>query len=71
VREAPKLTAGDEAELNIWLGASNKAGLTVPWGYIRRMVAKSWGILPREVDEEPVDEVLTEVKILQMESKSG
>jgi hypothetical protein len=42
----------------------------VPWVYIRRAIAKSWGVPPWFVDEAPVDEVMTELRILALEGEA-
>ena len=42
----------------------------MPWVYLRRAVAQSWGVPPYVVDESPIDEVLTELEILAMEAES-
>jgi len=43
----------------------------VPWAYTRRVVARIWGVPPWFVDEAPIDEVLTEIRIhnLEMEAR--
>jgi hypothetical protein len=51
--------------------AKNKAGLGVPWAYVRRQIARAWGCRPWEVDEAPLDEVLLELKILEIEAQAG
>lgn len=66
----PKLTSAEAAALSTWLRASNKAGLTVPWAYVRRAVAKSWNMPPWAVDEAPYDEVLLELEILNLEGEA-
>ncbi len=38
--------------------------------YVRRAVARAWGVPPWVVDEAPVDEVLTEIKILNLEGEN-
>jgi hypothetical protein len=53
------------------LKASNPAGYTVPWPYIRRQLAKSWGCKPWEVDEAPWFEVETELQIMQIEHEAA
>lgn len=40
----------------------------MPWVYVRRAVAKSWGVPPWAVDAAPYDEVLMELKILELET---
>lgn len=42
----------------------------MPWVYIRRAVAKSWGLPPWEVDEAPYDEVMTELRIMKLENEA-
>jgi hypothetical protein len=42
----------------------------VPWIYLRRVVAKSWGVPPWAVDDAPIDEVLMELEILQLEGEA-
>ncbi|NJN53280.1 MAG: hypothetical protein HC804_00105 [Anaerolineae bacterium] len=55
----------------MWLKASNKKGLTVPWVYIRRRVAEQWHCKPWEVDDAPMDEVMTELRILELEAEAA
>ena len=43
----------------------------MPWVYARRVVAKNWGVPPWVVDEAPIDEVLTELKILELEGEAA
>lgn len=50
--------------------AADKRGLTVPWVYARRAVAQQWHVPPWVVDEAPVDEVLTELEIMNIEAES-
>jgi hypothetical protein len=50
--------------------ARNKAGLGAPWAYVRRTIARSWGVPPWEVDEAPLDEVLLELKLMAIEGKT-
>ena len=68
--EAPKLDDAEATALQTWLKASNKAGMDVPWAYVRRAVARSWGVPPWEVDDAPYDEVLLEIKILNLEAEA-
>ena len=42
----------------------------MPWGYVRRMVARSWNVPPWVVDDAPYDEVLTELEIMSLESEA-
>jgi hypothetical protein len=51
--------------------ARNKAGLLAPWAYIRRVLARTWGCFPWEVDDAPLDEVLLELKLMGMEARAG
>jgi hypothetical protein len=41
----------------------------VPWVYTRRVVARNWGCLPWEVDAAPIDEVLREIELHNLEIK--
>jgi hypothetical protein len=68
--EPPKLNSDEKSSLSTWLKASNKKGLTVPWAYIRRQVARSWNVPPWAIDEAPYDEVLLELEILRLESEA-
>lgn len=43
----------------------------MPWCYVRRAVAQSWGVPPWVVDEAPTDEVLMELRILDMEAETA
>jgi hypothetical protein len=45
--------------------------MMLPWVYIRRRIARSWGVPPYVVDEAPAHEVLTELAILKIEAESG
>lgn len=49
--------------------ASNKKGLTVPWPYVRRALAQRWGIPPWGVDEAPVDEVMLELRLMELDGE--
>lgn len=51
--------------------ASNKAGLSVPWAYTRRIVARQWNVPPWAVDEAPLDEVLMEIRMMNLESEAN
>jgi hypothetical protein len=44
--------------------------LDVPWVYVRRAVARQWNVPPWMVDEAPVDEVLMELRILELEGEA-
>jgi hypothetical protein len=50
--------------------ASDKRGLKVPWAYIRRELAKAWGIPPWEVDEADPEEIRIELAIRKIESEN-
>lgn len=41
----------------------------LPWGYVRSVLATRWGILPREVDEEPAMEVALALRLAQIEAE--
>lgn len=66
--KSPKLSSADESALKIWLRASNKAGLDVPWVYVRRLIARAWHVPPWMVDEAPTDEIFLELKLLEIEN---
>jgi hypothetical protein len=53
----------------VWLRASNKAGLPVPWPYVRRLIARNWGCKPFEVDEAPHGEVELELQLMTIEGR--
>lgn len=40
----------------------------MPYVYARRIVARSWGVPPWVVDEAPIDEFFTELRILKLEA---
>lgn len=40
----------------------------MPWVYVRRQMARSWGVPPWVVDEAPMDEILLELKIAELEA---
>lgn len=42
----------------------------MPWVYTRRRLARAWGIRPREVDQEPIDEVLLELRLEDIEARA-
>lgn len=42
----------------------------MPWVYTRRVIARSWRVPPWVVDEAPTDEVLTELRIINLESEA-
>ena len=42
----------------------------MPWAYVRRAIAQRWQCRPWEVDEAPTDEVLLELKIMEIEGKA-
>lgn len=46
------------------------AGMRVPWVYVRREIARSWGVPPWVVDEAPHDEVEMELRILKIEREA-
>lgn len=41
----------------------------MPWVYVRRQIARSWGVPPWEVDAAPWDEVAMELRLMQIEGK--
>ena len=42
----------------------------MPWVYVRRVIARSWGVPPWEVDLAPSDEVALELKLMALEAKA-
>lgn len=44
--------------------------MSVPWPYIRRAIARSWGVPPWVVDDAPVNEVFLELRILELEAEA-
>jgi hypothetical protein len=42
----------------------------VPWAWTRRQVALEWNVPPWVVDEAPIDEVLTAVRLMNLEQKA-
>lgn len=44
--------------------------MELPWAYIRRQLARSWGVPPWVVDDAPYEEVLLELKILELEGEA-
>lgn len=52
-----------------WLQVENKAGLPVPWAYIRRELARAWGVPPWQVDEAPWHEVALELRLRDLEAQ--
>ena len=49
------------------LRAKNTRGMTVPWLYVRRQLARAWGVPPWVVDEAPIDEIELELDIARIE----
>lgn len=50
------------------------AGLPVPWAYVRRMIAKDWGVPPIEFDrivEEDPEELRIELAIRKIEAEAA
>lgn len=45
--------------------------MKVPWVYVRRLVARSWGVPPWVVDDAPIEETLLELKILELEDNAN
>jgi butyrate kinase len=43
----------------------------VPWVYVRREIARSWGVPPWVVDAAPADEVLLEIRIRGVEGRAA
>lgn len=43
----------------------------MPWPYLRAKLASSWGVPPWEVDTAPLDEVVTALHILEIESDAA
>lgn len=50
------------------MAASNKAGLSVPWAWTRRALARLWNVPPWLVDEAPADEVQLEIRLSNIEA---
>jgi len=50
--------------------ASRKAGLPVPWGYIRATLAARWHVPPWQVDEAPVGEIREALLIMRLEGEA-
>lgn len=44
--------------------------MDVPWAWTRRRIAAKWNIPPWEVDLAPIDEILTEVKLHEIEAET-
>ena len=42
--------------------------MDVPWAYTRRNLARAWGVPPWAVDEAPMDEVMLELRIAELEA---
>ncbi len=59
----------EEAALKTWLRASNKAGVHVPWVYVRRKIAERWHVPPWVVDDSPWDEVDLEMRLANIEAE--
>ena len=68
--EAPKFDGAAETALQTWLRNPRNSGVDVPWVYVRRSIAQGWGVPPWAVDEAPVDEVLLELKLRELEAGS-
>jgi len=45
------------------LRASNTDGMDAPWLLTRRAIAERWHVPPWIVDDAPIDEVLTEIRL--------
>jgi len=43
----------------------------VPWAYVRRAIAQSWYCKPWEIDDAPTDEVLLELRIMELEGEAA
>lgn len=43
--------------------------MTVPWVYVRRVLAERWGVPPWQVDEAPHDEVRLELALMSLEAE--
>jgi hypothetical protein len=56
--------------LRRYLRAKDKGGLTVPWVYARRQIARAWGCPPWAVDEAPIDEVQLELALARIEAQA-
>jgi hypothetical protein len=68
----PRFGQAEQQQLAVWLRAPNKAGLKLPWVYIRRIIAKSWGLAPVVVDqikETHPNEIQIELDILRIEAE--
>lgn len=66
---APKFTPADEEALKFYLRNSNKAGLEVPWVWVRDQLAQAWQCFPWEVDEAPAREVALKLRLLNIEAE--
>ena len=53
----------------MWMRATRKSGFRLPWAYVRRHIARSWGVPPWVVDQAPAREVATELRILALEAE--
>lgn len=42
----------------------------MPWVWTRRALANRWRITPWEVDEAPIDEILTELRLSNLEAEA-
>lgn len=66
---ACKIPGAEESALRLWLKATNKAGLSVPWAYTRKILAERWHIPPWEVDEAGGDEIALEIQLSNIEAE--
>jgi hypothetical protein len=56
----------------VWLAARDPRGLPLPWAYVRRRIALAYGVWPPSlVDAWPIDDLLTELRIMQIEAEAA
>jgi hypothetical protein len=55
----------------MYLRAKNKAGLFLPWRYVRSKLAEHWRITPPQVDELPASEIALQVELWELEAAAG
>jgi hypothetical protein len=57
--------------LRIWLRASQRVGLPVPWLFVRKQLAAEWHVAPWQVDEAPASEVALALKLMAIEGEAA
>jgi hypothetical protein len=53
--------------LSVWLRASRKEGLRVPWPFVRHVLGERYHVPPFTIDQWPAQEVALELKLLGLE----